>query len=253
LKVGETHSGKILGYAVGGATKLKDYLAVNYAAYFETAREKCSQVPTMFNRNTPVPLDSLYVKTYLDHLPDIHFLQLLARLSDSDSMRTFIITGSAGVGKTFFAKWLFLRLIEGQSSRIPFFIELRGINDNAELDILSFIHATIIGRRARVSLDAFKAGIKDGGYIFILDGLDEVETKRRSILMREMIVLQDSHPGLVSVITSRPDQRLNSWSLSRRYRVQPLQKKEVLSLISRLPYRRDLRRAFRDASKRESV
>jgi hypothetical protein len=248
FRVAEKNGGKLLGVAADSATKLKQALSINFAGYFESAVHKCSRVSTLFDKSKSLQISSVYVQTILEYsgvrVSDTKLRDFIAELSANDSVRTFLIVGSAGIGKTFFLRWLFLSLLENGRSRIPFYIELRSFNHREDTTLVQFFYDSIVGQRARVSIGSFKAGMEEGEYIFILDGLDEVQHELRGTLSRQLAQIHDSYPGVIVVVSSRPDEGFNSWTLARRYRILPLTKKGTLALISKLPYRTDVRRKF---------
>jgi hypothetical protein len=248
LRVAEKNSGKILGIAADKVMKLRDAISVNFSDYYESSVERCSHVTTIFDRSKPVNLFSIYVQTKLSYsqhqMTDKQLREQIAKVSAGDSIRIFLITGSAGTGKTFLMRWLFLSLLETASSRIPLYVELRGINHQTETDLLKFLFECLVTSRARVTLETFRSGLNDGEYIFILDGLDEVQPERRSVLSRQIMELQTTHRGIILVVSSRPDEGLASWVLSRKYTVLPLDKKGATALIRKLPYLESVKRKF---------
>jgi hypothetical protein len=76
--------------------------------------------------------------------------------------------------------------------------------------------------------------------------LDEVARAKRGRIVKQLLDLQTMYTKLIIVISSRHDHYLDAWSLSRLFYVQPMAKKTVLSLISKLPYDKQLTRQFRD-------
>jgi Cdc6-like AAA superfamily ATPase len=111
LRVAEKNSGKILGIAADKVMKLRDSISVNFSDYFESSVERCSHVTTIFDRSKPVNLLSIYVQTKLSYsqhqMTDKQLREQIAKVSAGDSIRIFLITGSAGTGKTFLMRWLF--------------------------------------------------------------------------------------------------------------------------------------------------
>jgi NACHT domain len=248
LKVAEKNGGKLLGIAADKMTRLRDAITVNFSGYFESTVEHCSHVISLFDRSKPIDLFSLYVKVYLEHakskIGDKQLRDAVATLSVEDSVRIFLITGSAGTGKTFLMRWLFLTLLETADSRIPFYVELRGINQQNDTDLVSFLFGSLVARHARLTLETFRSGMSEGEYIFILDGLDEVEPGRRSILSRQIIELQTKYRGVIFIISTRPDEGLAAWVMARKYTVLPLDKRATIALIRKIPYAQSVKRKF---------
>jgi hypothetical protein len=88
--------------------------------------------------------------------------------------------------------------------------------------------------------------MRSGDFIFLLDGLDEVRHDLRGGIGNRLAHLQESYPGIILVVSSRPDESLHSWTLARQYLMQPFAKKEALALINKLPYKLDTKRKFRE-------
>jgi hypothetical protein len=248
LKVAERNGGKILGIVTDKATRLRDAISVNFSSYFESSIDRCSKVTTLFDRSKPVDLLSIYVQTKLQYsqheITDKQFRDQITKLTAGDSIRIFLITGSAGTGKTFLMRWLFLNLLETADSRIPLYVELRGINHQTDINLLKFLFESLVTSRAHITLETFRSGLNDGEYIFILDGLDEVQPEKRISLSRQIMELQTTYRGIISVVSSRPDEGLASWVLSRKYMVLPLDKKGATALIRKLPYVQSVKRKF---------
>jgi NACHT domain len=248
LRIAEKNGGKILGVAADSASKLKKYLEVNFSDYFENTIARCSSASTLFDRSKSMPLSSLYVRTHLEYsrakLSDQKLRDQILDLPEKDSIRIFLLIGSAGMGKTFLLRWLFLNLLENEKSKIPFYVELRGINHGGDVNLSKFLYDAVTGQRAHLSFDAFNSGMKEGSFVLILDGLDEVQRDKRDILSRQIVSLQDTCPGLIIVISSRHDESFNSWQRARRYYVLPMGKKETISLINKLPYKSDVKKKF---------
>ena len=250
-RIAEKNGGKILGVAAHTAGRLKQALATNLAAYFEDSFRRCSQVNTAVRQKQTCSIllalrahisRSLWIEGIGRATKNAH-----QRLEASNAVRIFLVLGSAGTGKTFLFRWLFLTLLESSGIRLPFYIELRAINNWGGTDLVAFLHEALVSRNARMSLDAFRAGMRDGEYILILDGLDEVQYERRPALSRQLVQLQTTFPGLIIVVSSRLDEGLESWVLCRRYYVLPMDNRQVLALIGKLPYRSDIRSKFRSA------
>ena len=147
VRFAEKSGGKVLGVIGNTTSKLKDALTVNYSRYFETVIDRCSHVSTLFDRSKPMTLSSIYVPIILSfsgsRVSDEKFRDLLATLPSNDSLRMFLISGTAGAGKTFLLRWLFLTLLENAGPRIPLYLELRGINNQADTDFIRFVYNTI--------------------------------------------------------------------------------------------------------------
>ena len=193
FRIAEKNGGRLLGVAAKSVAKLKKHLQVNFSDYFDTTIARCSYVTTLFDKSKPVPLSSIYVQTRLDYsgakVSDVTLRTKILNLPERDSVRIFLIIGSAGRGKTFFLRWLFLSLLENQDAKIPFTSSYE-FNSQGEINLSKFLFEAITGQRAQLALELFNAGMEEGSFIFLLDGLDEVEREKRDILSRQLIALR---------------------------------------------------------------
>ncbi|KRQ01463.1 hypothetical protein AOQ72_08295 [Bradyrhizobium yuanmingense] len=245
-KFAEKFAGPIFGLAGRAATKLAESLTLNLAPYYETTISRCSHVRTLISRDQSVPIDSIYVPTYLSSenktLNEDDFIEKIPRV------KAMIVCGSGGAGKSLFMRHLFLALANGPTAALPILVELRGIKTLGNSKILTYIyHSIVLGPGAVISERQFEAAVKAGAMYLILDGFDEVPPEIRSPLEAELIELQRNNPNIVLIVTSRDDERFSSWQNFVRFSVLPMAKKEVVELIRKLPYQKAIRNKFAEA------
>jgi hypothetical protein len=82
-----------------------------------------------------------------------------------------------------------------------------------------------------------------------LDGLDEVDYDFRPQLEKQIIELQENNRNLTIVISSRPDGRFTSWAQFPLYAVEALSEKDLIKLISKIPYDKDVKKEFSEQIK----
>ena len=248
-RIAEKWSDKIAEFLIDRGRSVVEALSLNFSDYFENMIPKCSNVKTLISRDEPIPLSTLYVKTYLYHkdkiIDDQKFIDSLTR------PKPVIIAGSAGSGKSIFMKYLFIHLIENIDFRIPLFVELRNLNSLQNWDLISLVYNSIIRPGGTITPDQFRAGLKNGLFILLLDGFDEVDYDNRPELEKEILELQESNPRTQIIISSRMDDRFGSWSQFYLYRVQPMEKDEIIKLLGKIPYDREVRAKFAETVKSE--
>jgi hypothetical protein len=76
-----------------------------------------------------------------------------------------------------------------------------------------------------------------------------VSPEIRATLETELIELQRNNAKMVVIVTSRADERFSSWQSFTMYTVLPMQKREVVELIKKLPYEKAIRSKFAEAVK----
>jgi NACHT domain len=239
-------AGPIFGLAGRAAAKLAEGLTLNLAAYYEATIARCSNVRTLISRDQSIPIDSIYVPTYLSAenktINEDDFLELIPRV------KAMIICGSGGSGKSIFMRHLFLSLANGMTAALPILVELRGINALASSKIIPYVyHSLVLGPGSVISEKQFELGVKEGAIYLILDGFDEVSPETRSSLEKELIELQRNNPKMVMIVTSREDERFSSWQNFAKFNVLPMKKKEVVELLKKLPYEKTIRNKFAEA------
>lgn len=224
---------------------LVDQFRTNYSDYFSNTINRVQFIRTIISRQDSVDLFSLYTTSFVNiRKRQISDTSLLARI---EKLESFVVLGSGGAGKSMLMRWLFLSLVESASGRIPVLFELRVLNSSTPIDLTAEIHKTITSSGGSLAFPIFLKILESGGYILLLDGFDELSQDLRSTIERQIIDLNRSMPNVPIVISSRPDERFNSWGGFATATVQPMRKREVLTLIQRLPYPHDIRTKFRNS------
>jgi hypothetical protein len=64
LKFAEKYGGPILGMANRAKSKIVEAISQNFSAYYEVTIFRCSNIKTLISRDAPIPIHTIYVKTY---------------------------------------------------------------------------------------------------------------------------------------------------------------------------------------------
>lgn len=217
-----------------------------FEAHLEATFERCTKIKTLISRDIPIDL--------LDH-----YVNIKLSTGDKDKNRSYedydvidqirkrryaTITGTAGGGKTVFMRYLWISFFVDPRGRIPIFLELRRINDLTSVDILSFIFREILTNDSKVDIRSFIQAIDEGKFIFIFDGFDEVSDENRSNVERQILELASKGRENIVIVSSRPDDRFNSWQSFANYKVQPLSKNQIVQLISKISFDHAVKQKF---------
>jgi len=96
LKFADKLWAPILGVAGKTGTKIADALNKNFAPYYEATISRCSNVRTLISREESIPIDLIYVPTYLTKanqtVNEDDFISAIPRL------KSIIICGNGGSG-----------------------------------------------------------------------------------------------------------------------------------------------------------
>lgn len=119
--------------------------------------------------------------------------------------RTVVVSGPAGSGKTFLAKKLAARVAESPDV-LPI---LLGVGDlRSTENRLDLVRSAIAERWATYGLEVSERDIgailTSVPTLLIVDGLDEVEFRRRDPVLRALGEVVRSSPGVRAVVTTRP-------------------------------------------------
>lgn len=216
--------------------------------YLTATLDRCSHVKTpIVNRDRRTYLFDVYVNTKIrvreKNLSDDDFIPMIMGL------RSVVIAGNAGSGKSMLMRYIFVALCEQGYGKVPLFIELRNLNSFAVKKLTTFIYYSIIGTSASITEEQFLAGLKSGAFTVILDGFDEVDFDQRKTIEAQILELREQYPDIVIIVSSRPDpdNRFQSWNKFHVCRVCPMDKRQVTELIRKIDYDTSTKRKFMKA------
>lgn len=130
-------------------------------------------------------------------------------------------------------------------SYIAIFIELKNLNEYLlNESFLIFIYNSISQIKLNMTLEQFEYTLNLGKYLFLFDGLDEVDPSIMHNAENELKSFINKYEKNNFVISSRPSDSFIGWNEFHEYQLQPLTKKQALSLINKLEYDSDVKRKF---------
>jgi len=139
-----------------------------------------------------------------------------------------LITDTAGMGKSTLTKRLFLDVIENGHG-IPIYIEMRRLKKNRS--ILLEIQEQINSLSREFDSKLLLEFIQTGGFIFFLDGYDEISLEDRVSVTSNVQDFISKAGHNVFILTSRPEQALSSFGDFQVFSISPLIKKEAYDLL----------------------
>ena len=203
---------------------------------------RISKVKTILNSSTPSSLESIFEAPNL--LLDDQIIteqRLVERLQE---VRFIVITGNGGCGKSIFLRHLFVRYYIEALNKIPIFIELRNISRGST--IFDYTRNILSEISPHFTEDLFEYSMATGRYIILLDGFDEVAADLRKDMATEILSIAYKYGDNQIVVSSRPDDIFNSWNEFYVAKIQPFNKKQVLSLIQKLRYDKKIKAKFKE-------
>lgn len=139
-----------------------------------------------------------------------------------------LITDTAGMGKSTLAKRIYLDIVE-KGYGIPLYIEMRRLNK--ERLILSEIKGQIDSLSKEFDLKLLYTFIQTGGFIFILDGYDEISFGDRAVVTANLQDFISKAGNNKFILTSRPEEHLAGFGDFQRFKINSLNKNEAYELL----------------------
>lgn len=148
--------------------------------------------------------------------------------------KKILIKDTAGMGKSTIMKYMFVDLIDNniKDVGIPIFIELNRLNKNRT--ILIEIQDALSSLSKEFDNDILLNFIQKGGFIFFLDGYDEISISDRNDVTCD---IQNfiSKAGMKNyyILASRDEEGLACFGDFLSFKIQPLSQKEAFELLTK--------------------
>ena len=162
--------------------------------------------------------------TKIDRLP-VELIKKYQRL---------LITDTAGMGKSTIMKRMFIDLIDNciKDVGVPIYIELNRLNK--ERNIILEIQEELNSLSKEFDKDLLLAFIQKGGFIFFLDGYDEISIADRNEVTKDVqTFISKAGANNYFILTSRPDDSLASFGDFQSFKIKPLIEEEAFELLSK--------------------
>lgn len=144
--------------------------------------------------------------------------------------RRIVIQDTVGMGKSTLAKVLF-RSAAVEKAGIPLLIELRKINKTHP--ILAEIQNQLSPLDGGIEKIHLLKLLNEGGFIFLLDGYDEVSTADQAFVQRDLKQFIEKADANLFLMTSRPEATMASFGDFQKFQVAGLTREEAFSQLKR--------------------
>jgi hypothetical protein len=211
----------------------------HFQEYLERTYDKYCIINTLVFHNSQRKLKDIYVdqtiikenhaeddeeKTKIEGLP----VELIKKY------QKILITDTAGMGKSTIMKRMFVDLIDKGLDvvGIPIYIELNRLNKSHT--ILTEIQEELNSLSEEFDNVLLLKLIQTGGFIFFLDGFDEISIKDRSEVTIDVhTFISKAGNKNYYILTSRPESGLASFGDFQSFTIQPLTKDEAFVLLEK--------------------
>ncbi|HDR6255497.1 TPA: NACHT domain-containing protein [Bacillus cereus] len=209
-------------------------LAEKFSSYLEKSYIEYSTIPTIALKEKKTYLHSIYYPLSIKSIESIKSINNVQKFLKYDEEffsqhPKVVILDNAGMGKSTFLKFLFLSAMQ-QKIQIPIFIELRHLKENHS--IIDEICNKINYLSEDFDKEQILELIKDGDFLFFLDGYDEISLADReevSKKIKQFLVYGNKNRF---IITSRPDAGLNLSEFDK-YEIEKLKQDEAFMIIEK--------------------
>lgn len=213
-----------------------------YENYLNATYEKNINIKTLLYKQAPQNLYDFYECLGIKNKKIVIDTSDINNLLDTG--HKFIITGTGGVGKTIMMKHLFINCITNTDC-IPILIELRGLNDVSNLDIVQIIFDNLKMFNFSLEREYFDYSLSLGKYVIIFDGFDEVKSELAKKVQESIFYLTNKYPENYYIVSSRPmNNSFVAWSDFVEFEAQGLNKSQALSLVKKLNYDEQIKQKF---------
>ena len=226
-EIGET--GKF--FLKESVANIKLSLKIVYTNYLKRVYERYGKSKSFFIRDTPVHLHEFYVPMGVKCNDIIINSANIKAILDVNPFS--IISGTGGAGKTIMLKHLFIDSLKNKK-QIPIFTELRDLN-NIDLPLIDLLKLTTLNFGLEIEIAHFLKALEKGHFILFLDGLDEVNKKRKVDLLREINELTIKYPKISIILSTRPDIKISELDVFSTFKCLPLSLEQSINLINKLP------------------
>ena len=205
----------------------------HFEEYLYRTYKKYSFINTLVLKNERRVLKELYVPLTLKKKERRNNIEIEIKIDKYPSelireCNKILITDTAGMGKSTLTKLLFLDVIENGYG-IPIYIEMRRLNKGRT--ILHEIQEQINSLSKEFNPKLLLEFIQTGGFVFFLDGYDEISLEERSIVTTNVQDFISKAGNNVFFLTSRPEQILTCFGDFQMFSINPLNKKESYELL----------------------
>jgi len=233
---------------------LKDAFKVHFKTaftkYLKNTYEKYHKVKTLFYKAAPQDLYDIFVCPTISGSNGDFDADNVDKFLDVSNF--LILKGTGGVGKSMLMKHLFINtLLNKKKNLIPILVELKDFNDS-DAPFVDTLYAIMNSLGFDLEKENFLHALDTGGFLFLFDGLDEVNSVNEKRCFKELNELCDRYNNRNKknenyfFISSRPNNNNHfvPWQRFTVLEAKPFSKTQALQLIDKIHYPSDKKEIF---------
>jgi len=220
--------------------KIELRLEKTYKEYLTNLLNDYSYSKSFFVRDEPQKLYKFFVN--LSGVCNREIIEKINIKTIAHVNSKIIISGQAGCGKSIISKHLLVNSIV-HKTHVPIYVELRRLNGSKKC-FEEFVFYTLKTHGVNLKKEYLEKSLELGHFLILLDGFDELEMTIRDAISSDIKEFVERYSKNTYVLTTRPDERVESWDSFSVIRVQPLDLEKAIELVSKLPFNSDEKKGF---------
>ena len=212
---------------------------IAYETYLRKTYARNRKIKTIIYRDRSENLYSFY-----EHINVRYHKQVINTQKIENLIRIgnkLIVSGLGGVGKSTLFKHLFLDTIQN-TSYIPVLLEFRNFDN--ELTVEDEIYKSLCDNGFDLEREYFQNSMKDGAYVILLDGYDELSENRVDKISKEIKSLSNKYDKNIYIISSRPFEGFISWNHFCELTPLGLNKTQAIRLVNKMKFDKSVKESF---------
>lgn len=210
--------------------EIKQKLRDDIYAYIGNFVDKYSKIKTFLHSEERRNFYDVYFPLSL-----LYHREILNMPDNPDKLFTksnFVtLLGHAGCGKTMILRHVFLSACK-KSSKIPLVVELRKLK-SFKGNFNDYVSENVFKFKLSQNKSIYERMLKNGQFLFLLDGYDEIAIEQKDALTRDIEDFVDCFPDNYFLLTSRPGANAETLERFENYYVRGLDKKKVFEFIDK--------------------
>ncbi|MEZ8470793.1 NACHT domain-containing NTPase [Vibrio splendidus] len=199
--------------------------------YLNTLSSRVSVISSICFPQKEYSIDQAYEPLFVEEFNSRNNEKLSVDHLVSNIQESCLIVDGAGMGKSTFSKFLITQILY-KSDRIPVLFELR--KSKPDVDLIESIASELDPLGRVFSRELFYELIKEGKFVIVLDGFDEVEYERQSEVAEQINDISVKGQRNSLILTTRPQELVPSVLDSKSYQFSQFTSDQAKQLINRL-------------------